>query len=48
MLLLMRIAIHIPVKVTQNLITFKKNNKKNNKVYIRLLGLLQTIRGKQG
>ncbi len=35
MLLFMRITIHIPFKVTQNLITFKKNKKKYNKVYIR-------------
>ena len=35
MLLLMRITIHIPVEVTQNLITFKKNKKKYKKVYIR-------------
>ena len=35
MLLLIRITIHIPVEVKQNLITFKKNKKKYKKVYIR-------------
>ena len=47
MLLLMSIII-FTFKVTQNLTTMRKNNKKYNKDYIGLLGLLQTIKGKQG
>jgi len=41
----MSIKIHLSFKVTKKP---KKNNKKYNKDYIRLLGLMQTIRGTQG
>ena len=47
MLLLMSITIHMSFKITQNLTTYKKQNKKYKKDYIGLIGLLQTIRGKQ-
>jgi len=47
LLLLMSITKHIPFNNTQNLNKIK-NKKKYKKDYIGLLGLLQTIRGRQG